>query len=1519
MDQEEEGEGISGDDLGKAGGGTFQHNPVFTDDSTGIIRSGLVEHQKRPVITRARPKLTRRRLPKDSNQNTEPEPPPPVTLDSLQIQVDKETNRLSRASSTKEADPSGQIFHRGWVFNGIYLPTFHGGLQDPKLEDAYQRYSHRQRQKSLVLANIFDLILKIIVILKVLCYFEKGEEDGEANFYKQKLLEGFESTEEVEGSGGSTLILKSFRVLNSTLLAAPDPGDAGLETCWLVDPSSFFTFLIFMFVIMFINVLLGLVSWWRCYANNYLQWGALVTWLLFLIQGCVFYYMGTNETRLQFYESAMVWYFIFIIYTMYCIMPVPFKWCLVTCSFTALAHIVLITTVTAGHFEEDLIQPFSLMSVLSLAVLYIGVNWLGLYTKYLTERAQRKAFLETRRSLETRFNTQKENERQEKLLLSVLPSFVAQQMIRDIALEEEKSQGEFLASQFHKIYIHRYEQVSILFADIKGFTALSTQCSPEELVKVLNDLFARFDRLAQDKECLRIKLLGDCYYCVAGLPTARRDHADCCVQLGFQMIVAIHMVKESFPKPDLAMRIGIHSGSVLCGVLGLRKWQFDVWSTDVTIANRLESGGIPGKVHISQATKDCLVNSYKFEDGHGGTRDQYLADNNIRTYLLEERVKSDPVADNLIHMLKNGSSLPDTNVTTAAGQDVTSQDRDVTAMEDGQNDSTTDRSVTVIAENGQNSSPPDRNVMAAVVLGQNGSPPDRNVMALGQHGSPPDRNVISAAVVVGQNGSPPDHNVTAVADGGHNGNPPDRNVTAAVEAGQNGGHPNGQNSRPSNNQPPQNGMVATLVKSPPMRCCETAASSPVKPYSRQSTLSPTSLRSFIGAGDGSKVPWITLPKITISLASSEENGTNWTPEIPFEDLTESERQNDRKVSLEEELDNLMDISIEIASNKRMKRDYINPFRLTFRDPALELRYCQQNDHIFKSSLFCLTTLWILIFISMLLQIPIHNEWCNLLNKNKTEESEVVECSMVYTLTSTFFILFTLSLQLALVLAETCTRTPHKLKAFSKQFIANRALRKFVLSIAFTIISIATGIAVLDYPETTRPEEGDALLWNARNHRTYSFQFLAHIWIVSILSLSSFIRVYYLYKAIFLGIMFVFYSLLIILYFNQSLEDMLYLVIFCLLVLYHGRQVEIASSLDFLWKQQARREMEEMNEMRRHTNQLLQNLLPLHVASFFLQCERNCEDLFADARTNAGVLFASIPNFTDFYSEDINEGVECIRLLNEIIVDFDQILDDEKFQSIEKIKTIGSTFMAASGISPNSHHAQDQYSHLCDLVDFAMEMTSKLEEINKHSFNNFQLRIGVAVGALVCGVIGATKPVFDIWGDTVNEASRMDSTGVLGHIQAPHKTAMLLSERGYVIKERGVINVKGKGEMRTFFILGRRISRAWRTGRGSGTTNNSLAEVVYGMVRARRRRTFKRKEEREGEIRKEPDHQDNLPMPQDGGVPVRARNNPIRRSLRRLNTLRGPRSTGPGPRSTGPETKTKLEHSETTANVCSSVL
>lgn len=94
-------------------------------------------------------------------------------------------------------------------------------------------------------------------------------------------------------------------------------------------------------------------------------------------------------------------------------------------------------------------------------------------------------------------------------------------------------------TRFHDMYVQRHNNVSILYADIVNFTPLSEQLSASDLVKTLNELFGRFDHLAQENQCMRIKILGDCYYCVSGLPVSRPNHAYNCVNMGLQMIEAI--------------------------------------------------------------------------------------------------------------------------------------------------------------------------------------------------------------------------------------------------------------------------------------------------------------------------------------------------------------------------------------------------------------------------------------------------------------------------------------------------------------------------------------------------------------------------------------------------------------------------------------------------------------------------------------------------------------------------------------------------------------------------------------------------------------------------------------------------------------------------------------------------------------------------------------------------------------------------------------------------------------------
>jgi adenylate cyclase len=178
-----------------------------------------------------------------------------------------------------------------------------------------------------------------------------------------------------------------------------------------------------------------------------------------------------------------------------------------------------------------------------------------------------------------------------RLLLNVLPEPIAEKL---------KSQEGILAE--------RFEDVSVLFTDIVGFTPLSARLSPTDLLELLNRIFSEFDELAAERGLEKIKTIGDAYMVAGGLPEPHPDH------LGAMASLALHMhrvVSQAFE--GLSLRVGLHVGSVIAGVIGRRKFIYDVWGETVNTASRLESHGAAERVHVSSCVYERLKDRYLFE------------------------------------------------------------------------------------------------------------------------------------------------------------------------------------------------------------------------------------------------------------------------------------------------------------------------------------------------------------------------------------------------------------------------------------------------------------------------------------------------------------------------------------------------------------------------------------------------------------------------------------------------------------------------------------------------------------------------------------------------------------------------------------------------------------------------------------------------------------------------------------------------------------------------------------------
>ncbi len=188
-----------------------------------------------------------------------------------------------------------------------------------------------------------------------------------------------------------------------------------------------------------------------------------------------------------------------------------------------------------------------------------------------------------------------EHERSERLLLNILPGPISARL---------KENGEAIADGF--------AEVTVLFADLVGFTELSQKLSPAELVEMLNRTFSAFDDLAEQLGVEKIKTIGDCYMVAAGLPEHRSDHVEVVARMALAMRDAIGRINREGGY-ELRLRIGMHTGPVVAGVIGKRKFIYDLWGDTVNTASRMESSGAPGEIQVTREVGDRLEGQFDLE------------------------------------------------------------------------------------------------------------------------------------------------------------------------------------------------------------------------------------------------------------------------------------------------------------------------------------------------------------------------------------------------------------------------------------------------------------------------------------------------------------------------------------------------------------------------------------------------------------------------------------------------------------------------------------------------------------------------------------------------------------------------------------------------------------------------------------------------------------------------------------------------------------------------------------------
>ena len=936
-------------------------------------------------------------------------------------------------------------------------------------------------------------------------------------------------------------------------------------------------------------------------------------------------------------------------------------------------------------------------SLIGRVLFYVTLILAGVSTAYLLDIRQHATFWKIAQCVLSQEALELERELKEKTILSMMPKPFADELMKvenqltfmlkqKLDLEGEESLDPVFQTLSAPFTICSMDTVTILFADIVDFTKFSSDLSAAELVGILNEVFSTFDDLVTKHNCEKISTLGDCYFCVSGCPEPEPSHADNCVNMGLAIIDALEDIRKRTGHP-IKMRIGIHTGSVYCGVMGTKRFKFDVWSKDVRIANRIESIGSPGRVLISSSTKSHLTSTFTLEDAEISRRDPELAELQLFYVNGGQRRRSQGYGG-------SGTMVSDwRNQVSGEGYD------DVDTV----------------------SEPPASPVRIY--------PPTTAIEEEAPSPLCPFLRTKRGEI------NSPRHSLGAR----------DRQASSSI--------------------------VDIFSKQKQLQKCTSYAELAVPQYHNSGE--DVMDRKIVELMEGHNVNFDTYfdPKLKFVT-------------LNFKDADFEATYRDYGRDLDEGSDGEMtetQLGFRIA-----KQSYMVDTCTLFVNYLLVMigsAVCLSSDEAFSFLwsawlgifLFGLIVELVILFFVFVIFMP------SLFPTRFVNFSQFIIQWFVRSMVGLFMIYYPMTIVLVSIsrcqtdISETVPGLAHVQMAFfvtvvvlmsSITFMGVSHIAKLIGGFLSCVLFISMLIGVhlelcisnvnATAPEMPIPATTVIPLPNERD--------------IKMSSVADYLERYYTRHV------------------APEVSILLLLVLILLTVV--NRMSETSDRLSFVSRLEASARRRFTRQKKVQAEWLLFNIIPQHVAHSLRTTGK-----FSQNHECVGVMFASIVNFGEFLNSHNNDE-EVLRLLNQIITEFDTLLDLPQFSNIEKIKTIGSTYMAASGLNlppdqPCTVH------HLTELIDFAQHLIDVLEQVNRHGFV-FRMRIGINYGPVTSGVVGSHKMLYDIWGDTVNVASRMDTTGLVNKIHMPEHCLERLAP--FVSHEvHKIVNVKGKGEMRTVFV------------------------------------------------------------------------------------------------------------------------